>query len=270
MKRNIDECNISLSDCIPSEKISKKLDINDIFLEARLLENGIDVIKKGKYVYANDRFICYDFILKSVDNENFFYGNYDSSKGFLDGKFVSSNGKELEGIFHQLDGKNFLLKGSIKYTNGNTEIGDFHIVNGRERLKKGKHIKSNGTIEDGIFEIIEDKMYMNKGRITYASGTITEGNYAVYNNIFHLVDGKFQTPSCVIFEGKFECTNYKLTFLSGKITQNGVIYEGEFNKMILNGKGSITYSNGTVIKGIFDNGKLRQPEGYVIHIHKLH
>lgn len=267
MKRNIDECNISLSDCIPSEKISKKLANDDIILEAFLLDMGIDVIKKGKYICTDDKIICYDFIVKFVNNGYIFHGSFENIKGLLDGKLVSPTGIEIEGTFQYLDGKNYLLKGSIKYTNGHTEIGDFHIVNGKERLRKGTHINSNGTIEDGIFDIVEGKTYIKNGKITYTSGTITEGNYVVYNNISYLIDGKLKTSKGVLFEGKFDCINNTLAFVSGKIIQNDITYEGEFNKMILNGKGSITYSNGTIIKGIFDNGKLRQPEGYKICMH---
>lgn len=118
---------------------------------------------------------------------------------------------------------------------------------------------------DFLVENIEIKMEEDLGngkkRISF-SGGIIEGE--VKSNRLN-GQGKMISDSGVIYEGIFRDN----TLINGKITCEDKIYEGKFTGLFyhLNGKGSITFADGTVISGHFEDdviqgkGMISYPDG---------
>lgn len=97
-----------------------------------------------------------------------------------------------------------------------------------------------------------------KGKATFENGTYYEGDFV--NGKFH-GKGKCHLQGFGFYDGIWN-ENY---FVQGKCIAEsdilpgytaGTIYEGEFERFILNGQGKMTRPNGEIHEGVFKNGKL--------------
>jgi hypothetical protein len=88
----------------------------------------------------------------------------------------------------------------------------------------------------------------------HGHGTLENGGHkytgAFVNDEFH-GKGRYENPDKGrIMEGDFEHNE----FIRGKMyLEDGSVYEGEHNQGLMHGAGSITYPNGNVYVGTFEN-----------------
>jgi len=159
----------------------------------------------------------------SSDNGDTYDG--DVVNGFANGKGKKTwaNGDTYEGDW--VNG-NTHGKGKMTYANGNVYEGDWieGFPNG-----KGKMTWANGNVYEGDWVNGEDT---GKGKMTYANGNVYEGDW---------IKG---FPNC----------KGTMTLKDGNVYEGDYIYFKEKNISLPQGNGKITYANGKIEEGRFENG----------------
>ncbi len=180
-------------------------------------------------------------------------GNFYDNQLDGEGKITRPN-ETVEGIFNKGDFvsgkiedqvliqtgefKNFALHKGRKYFRDTGDYQEGTFVNGLLE-GPGKKYKSYDVTEEGEFS--KGELHGN-GKQIFHSGNTFEGTFA---------NGKLVLGKKTV-KGK---SDIRFLLDSSKYSDR-IVYEGEFKNYILNGKGKITYQDGTVEEGIYANGLL--------------
>ena len=151
------------------------------------------------------------------------------------GKNTYNSGDIEEGIFS----KNKLIKGEKKNADGTFEKGTWDDKDGFKGF--GKRISSNQSIWEGEWKGI---MPIDSGKINWANGNTYEGEWGGY----------IETDSEKEFV--YWCMEGK-----GRLTiVNGDVYVGNLHKGKKSGYGKMTYQDGTVYEGEWENDETTSPQ----------
>ena len=200
-----------------------------------------------------------------ASNGTVFEGSWDVGTGyFSSGKAIAENGKIYEGTWDVTTGK--FANGTITYPDGRLYEGS--MKDGY--WEKGTLTQTNGDVLEGEW-ILEngDSHRFCKGTVTLADGTVYEGEWGLGSdgetNCFlsgrkTLPDGDYRDGSWSP-DGSFTPENTK--FVSGTVrwTQSdGRIYEGGYSNGTANGPGQMTYTDGSVVTGVWADGQFVEEE----------
>jgi len=164
-------------------------------------------------------------------------GNFKNGKESGEGTLTNPDGSKMKGMW--TEGK-FTGFGTDIYSNGNKYVGD--LVNG-VKYGRGKYYFKNGAFYDG-----EWNDYFVEGTYTSENGVVSKGKFNKDNK---LVEGKKTWPDGDYYEGIWNETEEGLLFsgTARRIASNGSIWEGEWmgNGPFL--QGVVTFSNKDIYKG---------------------
>lgn len=168
------------------------------------------------------------------------------------GKISFADGTVWEGEFS--NGK--LHQGKKTEPNGDFLEGEFDptdLFNRRTVLKGRKSLKDGQFLEG---EIKDEKLH-GIGKFRTYTGAVMEGEW----KDGHLVQGKITKGNGEVVEGEF-LDNYCLFGEGRRITydhDDGTFFteEGHFLENELHGYGKITFADGTVLQGQFNNGVIK-------------
>ncbi len=236
-----------------------KFDNGDIY-EGNLKEMFPDGY--GKYIFKNGDKYEGDF--KNGKGEG--KGIYNTKDRIISGDFIEGKtiGKSIvkfnNGNIYEGDLDNFNLQGygKLTYSNRDYEVGNFE----KGKFKKGEAKYSiAGSVWEGTY-IIDNESGSSrpdgKGKITYSNGNVYEGYW-----------GYFSNPKTLKLDNCYdECHHFDENTEQGvlKLTDNSN-YTGSFNQItgLPNGLGEITYTDGTLVKGKFINGRLIEEPKEVVN-----
>jgi hypothetical protein len=238
---------------------------------------------KGTLTYKNGDKFEGDYFLNgkpdykgkfTYNNGDFYEGSVSNGKPNGEGNLTFSSGSKFEGKF-----KNGIPieKGKLTITNGNVFQG--HIDrNGVPNGEGTMYYSSTGNKFIGTFK---DAEYYGKGKLIYANGDEYEGYFKdTYPNGI----GKMKYMNGDEYEGEFRngqplkkeilhSANVEsvvkpsasksskeegIIFFEKTDTDNREKYDGELLNEKPHGKGELTYKNGTIVTGIFENGILKE------------
>ncbi len=174
---------------------------------------------EGKYTgtVAMDTRLPHGYGQMKYDNERQYDGEWKGGRWHGYGRWVNPNGDCYEGTF-DYDARHG--RGVYTWRNGNVYRGDFH----------------------------EDKR-QGKGAFHFANGNVFEGDFV--NGVFH-GEGLY----------KFDGGSYEGGWKDGKYHGNGLLifadgssYNGEFLDGVAHGQGEEKGPDGTIRRGIWDNGR---------------
>lgn len=210
---------------------------------------------KGEYVYVSSGCVY----VGSLSNWQFHGDN---------GVFTWPSGWRFEGSF--ANGKATYGK---TYTNRRTGViwyeGHMHALNDINANYPGTahYVFSNGCTYTGGYKssgALNDGKYHGEGVFSWPSGWKFEGTFANGK----ATNGKTTTPNTiglVWYEGAMnDLNNIKENVLGYGyyVLEDGTIYEGQMyasgalQSCVFSGEGKLTYTDGTIVSGTFENGEL--------------
>mmetsp|Transcript_9020 Transcript_9020/g.14473 ORF Transcript_9020/g.14473 Transcript_9020/m.14473 type:complete len:310 (+) Transcript_9020:3-932(+) len=167
-------------------------------------------------ISASDR-LPHGFGKMEYDNGRYFAGNWKGGRWHGNGKWVNPNGDSYEGnfVYDAREGK-----GVYRWKNGNVYSGDFKED---KREGKGTFNFANGNVYTGDFV---NGIFEGKGKYKFQDGWY-EGEWA---------SGRYHGEGFLCFS-------------------DGSSYRGGFVNGVAHGKGEETSANGSVRRGIWENGR---------------
>jgi hypothetical protein len=226
---------------------------------------------KGKMTYTHKDIVYFtyegDFVEGKKTGKGRFKDEFDDSYSVYEGDFVNGkpNGKGIRTGFRgdskthtfiqEGDWVNGELHGKGKYLD-NSEIYEGDYINGK-KYGRGILTYANGNVYEGDFVV---GFRHGKGKETYAAGKIEEGNWEFSRFVG---DNAVQKPPLIrwIFRGFLRdrggwISDGRMYNPSAEnIVSNNIFYEDDITFGKFCGKGEVTFPDGRVYAGSFNNGR---------------